>query len=139
MREVFGNFPLPSHNWAAAAARRGICIAQQDQEAFWRFHDLLLSTQSAITSESLATITAQFAASDRRLDSAKYEECMAGNHPDSRLNADLAACCLLDIHSSPVVFLNGRRYEGFPDEAALSNAIKLAVGESAEPAKEIDK
>jgi protein-disulfide isomerase len=100
---------------------------------------MLLAVQTGITAETAAGFGERFAASDRGLDSNSYRECMASTYPETRLQADLAAGSSLDVHSTPSVFLNGRRYGGFPDEAALARAIRLAEGAAIGPAKETEQ
>src|SRR5262249_28301594 len=59
-RIVFRNLPLPAHDWAATAARSGICIAQQSQQLFWRFHDMLFAKQKTLSAQSLGAATSRF-------------------------------------------------------------------------------
>jgi protein-disulfide isomerase len=52
---------------------------------------------------------------------------MASSYPEIRLERDLSIACALDVHSTPTVFINGRKYAGFRDQAAFRMAIKLAL------------
>lgn len=134
IRLVFRNLSLLVHDWATPAARAGVCISKQSPSAFWKFHDLLFSKQKSITAESLPATLSGFIASTPELQSDDYSECMASTFPQNRLDQDLAEARSFGIEATPTVFINGRRYIGFRDDAAFALAINLAT-----PAEEPSK
>jgi protein-disulfide isomerase len=133
VRLIFRNFPLPEHGWAMGAARAGICIAQQSSAAFWQFHDFVFARQQGLTEESLTSAIEGFVASVPDLNRDLYARCMATSYPQARLEQDLAEARSLDIHATPTLFINGRRYGGLRDDSAFKSAVDLAV--AAAPSK----
>jgi len=127
IRVVFRNLPLSVHEWAAPAARAGICIFQQSPASFWKFHDSVLSKQRAITANNLPATIADFLASAPELNKEAYSKCMASNLPQQNLDQDLAEAMSLKIDATPTIFINGRKYTGFRDDAAFALAINLAT------------
>ena len=126
-RLIFRNAPLPAHDWAMPAARAGICISDQDPGAFWKFHDYLFFKQRTISVASLSSTVADFLTETPEVNKEKYSNCIASSFPQNRLEQDMADVRSLDIHGTPVVYINGRRYEGFRDEASFLSAINLAA------------
>ena len=113
VREVFADALVAAHDWAKAAARSGLCIARQDNDAFWRFHDMLYSMQPVMSGEGLQSFVDQFTSSDRRLDATSYKGCMSSSYPEATLDAEMAESRTLDIHATPTIFVNGQKYAGF--------------------------
>ena len=127
IRIVFRNLPLPMHGWAAAAARAGICVFQQNPGAFWEFHDMLFAQQKTLSSENLESFIEQFVAGRSGLDLGLYASCAASGASGDRVEQDLSRARGYDIQSTPTVVVNGRRYTGFRDGAAFAAAIDAAT------------
>ncbi len=54
VRLYFKTFPLESlHPWAKAAAIASKCVAKQNADAFWTYHDWVFEHQAEITPETL--------------------------------------------------------------------------------------
>ncbi|MGA7574574.1 MAG: thioredoxin domain-containing protein [Terriglobales bacterium] len=113
MRLIFRNNPLPMHKWAKVAARTGICVARQSPDAFWKFQDFLFSKQKETTAENLGERVNDFLQTAPEVRSDKYLECMATPYPETRLDRDLEEASAYRIHSTPTLFINGRRHGGF--------------------------
>jgi protein-disulfide isomerase len=122
LRLIFRNSPLPMHKWAKAAARAGICVAQQSPDAFWQFQDFLFSKQKEITVDNLSDFVKQFLPVPA-VNREQYFECMATTYPENRLDMDLAEMRAYRIHSTPTLFLNGRRYGGFANAEEFAAAV----------------
>jgi protein-disulfide isomerase len=123
LRVIYRNSPLPMHPWAKEAARSGICVAQQSSEAFWRFQSFLFARQKETSADNLGVMIDRFLQTMPDAQRAKYTECMATPYPDARLQQDLAEVNAFHIHSTPTMFINGRRYRGFPNEEAFAAAV----------------
>jgi protein-disulfide isomerase len=127
IRAVFRNLPLPVHDWAMPAARAGACVSGQSSSAFWKFHDLLFSKQKSITVENLPAIIIGFIEGTPELQSDAYSKCIGSALPQIRLDQDLVEARSLSLDATPTIFINGRKYAGFRDDAAFALAINLAT------------
>ena len=127
VRVIFRNYPLPGHDWAAAAARAGICVARQDSASFWRFHGMLFSRQKSLSPELLPDAINEFIVTSPELHADEYANCMASSYPEERLRQDIAEARFNDVHGTPTAFINGRRYAGFRDPAGFVTAVGLAL------------
>ncbi len=137
IRLLFRNLPLAAHEWAAPAARTGVCIAQQSPAAFWRFHDRIFSQQKLMSPAQLVHTVEQFISGSPELSASDFAKCMASSYPAERVERDALEGRDLEIHGTPAVFINGRRYAGFRDEAAFAAAVGLALGSG--PAEEVSE
>jgi protein-disulfide isomerase len=136
LRVVFRNFPLDMHPWAEPAARAGICITRQSSEAFWRLHDTFYRDQKSTSLAGLDEMVKGFVQASPDLDAKEYDRCMSSDYPSGRLDQDLAAARVWQVHATPTVFINGRRYAGFANETALVAALEQAAKGAAAPEKE---
>jgi len=127
IRLVFRNLPLSVHAWATPAARAGVCIYNQDPSAFWRFHDFIFSEQRNITAETLSLTVSEFVARTPGIRTEDYSKCLSSALPQQRLDRDLANARSLAIQSTPTIFINGRKYAGFVNDAAFALAVDLAA------------
>jgi protein-disulfide isomerase len=123
-RLIVRNNPLPMHKWAGAAARAGICVAQQSPGLFWQFEDFLFAKQKEIASDNLGEHVQGFlhGVPEARIDS--YLECMATPYPEDRLEKDMQEARIYQVHSTPTVFINGRRYRGFANMGEFAAAVE---------------
>ncbi|MGB8132506.1 MAG: thioredoxin domain-containing protein [Candidatus Angelobacter sp.] len=126
VRVIFRNAPLSIHPWAKPAAEAGICISRQNPAAFWQFHDLLFSKQKAVTSQTLGAEIDGLIRGLPGVNRDEYAKCMASSYPNERLQQDLDLARSYNIHSTPTVFINGKRHGGFRDLAEFVSAVDLA-------------
>jgi protein-disulfide isomerase len=132
LRLVFRNNPLPMHKWAKDAARAGICVARQDSDVFWQFQDFLFAKQKETTSDNLDEHIKEFLQAVTGVSSNKYQECMASPYPQTRLNRDIDEASTYKIHSTPTLFINGRRHAGFGSVEEFAAVVDASVhGETA--------
>lgn len=112
VRVVFKDFPLEQlHPWARTAAIAGRCAYQQDPAAFWKMYDLIYDNQEIISAGNAWTKMMDYA-SQSRLDTDAFKTCMASPEAGEAVNASRANGQLLDVNSTPTVFVNGRRMVG---------------------------
>jgi protein-disulfide isomerase len=137
VRVIFRNNPLPMHKWAKPAALAGICIAQQSTDAFWRFQNLVFSKQKETTAENFGEQVSGFLKATPEVQSDKYIACMASPYPETRLEKDLGEGESYHIHSTPTVFINGRKYGGFANAEEFAAAVDANIhSETAKREKE---
>jgi protein-disulfide isomerase len=112
VRVVFKDFPLEQlHPWARTAAIAGRCAYQQDPSAFWKMYDLIYDNQEIISASNAWTKMLDYAGQSR-LDTDTFKTCMASPEAGEAINASRANGQLLDVNSTPTVFVNGRRMVG---------------------------
>jgi protein-disulfide isomerase len=122
VRLVYQNFPLPMHDWAAKAAAFADCVGRTSNDAFWKFIQGTYDAQSDITAanadEKLTAI-----ADAAGVKGADIAICAAKPDSQARVEASVTLGQALDVNSTPTIFINGRKINGFtalPDEAVQS-------------------
>ena len=112
VRVVFKDFPLEQlHPWARTAALAGRCAYQQEPTAFWKMYDLIYDNQEIISAANAWTKMMDYAGQSR-LDPDTFKTCMASPQAGDAVNASRANGQLLEVNSTPTVFVNGRRLVG---------------------------
>jgi protein-disulfide isomerase len=112
VRVIFKDFPLEQlHPWARTAAIAGRCAYQQDPGAFWKMYDLIYDNQEIISAANAWTKMMDYAGQSR-LDTDAFKTCMAGPEAGEAVSVSRANGQLLDVNSTPTVFVNGRRIVG---------------------------
>jgi len=112
LRLVFKDFPLEQlHPWARTAAIAGRCAYQQDPNAFWKMYDFIYDNQEIISAANAWTKMMEYAGQSG-LDADAFKACMSGPEAGAAVNASRANGQLLDVNSTPTVFVNGRRLVG---------------------------
>lgn len=129
VRVVFHHFPLDAscnsavdsslHPDACLAAVAAECAGEQGQ--FWAYHDLLFGNQKQLGRAFLLAYAERLG-----LDMPRFTACLAADAPRARVAADTHLGMELGVHSTPTVFLNGRRVAGALDAGGLANALVLA-------------
>jgi protein-disulfide isomerase len=126
VRVIFKDFPLEQiHPWARTAALAGRCAYQQDPKAFWRLYDLIYDNQDIISAENAWSKMADFA-SQSELNPDTFKACMASTEAGAAVDASRANGVLLEVNSTPTVFINGRRLVG-ADPQLLEQYIKYEL------------
>ena len=122
LRFVFRHLPLtdvhPHAQLAAEAAE-----AADRQGKFWEMHDMLMDHQSALTTKDLLKYAA-----DLGLDIAKFGADLRKHYGAARVAEDVDSADLATVSGTPTFFINGRRYYGAYDLAALQDAVRTAKG-----------
>jgi protein-disulfide isomerase len=137
VRVVFKDFPLEQiHPWARTAAIAGRCAYQQNPEAFWKMYDLIYDNQEIISAGNAWTKMMDYAGQSR-LDTDAFKGCMASPAAGDAINASRANGQLLEVNSTPTVFVNGRRMVG-ADEHLLQQYINYEL-DQLKPGKNAEK
>jgi protein-disulfide isomerase len=135
VRVVFKDFPIEQlHPWARTAAIAGRCAYQQDAKAFWKMYDLIYDNQEIISAANAWTKMMDYAGQSG-LDAEAFKSCMASPEAGAAVNASRANGQLLDVSSTPTIFVNGRRIVG-ADPHLLEQYInyELAQQKAGKPA-----
>jgi protein-disulfide isomerase len=109
---VFKDFPLEQvHPWARTGAIAGRCAYQQDPKAFWKMYDSLYDHQDLISAENAWTKMVDYAG-QAGLNVETFKSCMTSKEATAAVDASIANGKLLDVSSTPTLFVNGRRIVG---------------------------
>jgi protein-disulfide isomerase len=116
---VFRNFPLADvHPYALTAALAAEAAGSAGR--FWEMHDLLFTHQRRLRDVDLARYAAQLS-----LPPLSVIGDAAQPHGD-KVEADFASGVGSGVRGTPTLFLNGRRYLGPIEAAALRSAVNHA-------------
>ncbi len=112
VKVVFKDFPLETlHPWARTAALAARCAYTQDNKAFWKMYDLIYDNQDLISAANAYDKMLEFAG-QAGLNEAAFKACMTSPPAAQAIEASVANGNLLEVHSTPTVFVNGRRIVG---------------------------
>jgi protein-disulfide isomerase len=126
VRLVFKDFPLEQvHPWARTGALAGRCAYQQDPKAFWKMYDFLYDNQDLISAENAWDKVVDYAGR-AGLTVNTFKACMTSPEATSAVNASIANGKLLDVSSTPTLFVNGRRIVG-ADPRQLEQSLKYEI------------
>ncbi len=106
-RFVWQSFPLEMHNWAAKGAYYADCVAQQSNDAFWKFISSTYAQQSDITAENAdEKLTAIADASGVK--GSEVATCASTPVAKAHVDASIALGKSVDVTGTPTIFINGR-------------------------------
>jgi protein-disulfide isomerase len=109
---IFKDFPIDQvHPWARTAALAGRCSYQQDPKAFWKFYDFVYDKQDLISASNVYDKVLDFAGQNN-LNNDAFKACLAAPQAASEVDASVANANLLEVRSTPTLFVNGRRVVG---------------------------
>jgi protein-disulfide isomerase len=112
VRVVFKDFPLEQiHPWARTAALAGHCAYVQDPKAFWKMYDLIYDNQDVISAENAWNKMLEFAGT-AGANPDTLKACMSSPDAGAAVDASRANGQLLEVGSTPTIFINGRRVVG---------------------------
>jgi protein-disulfide isomerase len=112
VKVIFKDYPLDTiHPWARTAALAGRCAYQQDPKAFWKMYDSIYDNQDVISASNVYDKVTDFAAG-AGLNQEVFKACMSAPETTQAIDASIANGNLLEVRSTPTVFVNGRRIVG---------------------------
>jgi protein-disulfide isomerase len=115
---VFRHFPQPQrHPQAQRAAEAAEAAASQGK--FWNLHHLLFQRQNALENGFLVEY-----AIATRLEGMRFLRELSGHVHAAKVQADYDSALDSGVDQAPACFINGLRYQGTWDEAALREAIE---------------
>lgn len=119
IRIVFRNYPLPMHPWAKDAAEVAGCAALQSDDAFWKVHDYFFQNQATLTVANAKANGTGFALASAGVDQAQFQTCLDKKLAVGGVAQDTDLGNANGVHATPTLFINGTKYEGAKDAAAL--------------------
>lgn len=133
VRFIFKDFPIEQiHPWARTAALAGRCAYQQQPQSFWKMYDLLYDGQDLISASNAYDKVLDFAGQSG-LDKDAFKACLSSQAASLAVDASVANAKLVEVTSTPTVFVNGRRVVG-ADQRTIEQYIKYEL-EHSQPAK----
>ena len=125
LRIIFHQWPLLSHRWASEAARLTECVAQQQNSSFWKAHNFLFENQESITSSNLRSKLDGVVLGQPLISHDTYQACAASGskYTPPGLQEDNQLGSILEIVSTPTVFINTLRINGAPPFEQLETII----------------
>jgi protein-disulfide isomerase len=126
VRLVFKDFPLEQmHPWARTAALAGRCAYQQDPKAFWKVYDYLYDNQDLISASNAWDKAVDYAG-QAGLKTDVFKSCMTSPEATAAVDASIANGKLMEVNSTPTLFVNGRRIVG-ADSHQLEQVIQYEL------------
>ena len=129
---VYKNFPVDSHcnpkmkrkyhEYACEAAMMARCLGREGM--FWQYHDKLFENRMDINSQNLILWAKEFGLNDLQIDS-----CRISQEIKDAINRDLVVADNLGITGSPVIYVNGRKFEGGKKYNLLRSEIEKILNE----------
>lgn len=112
VRFVFKDFPLEQvHPWARTGALAGRCAYQQDPQTFWKMYDYMYDNQDVISAENAWDKMVDYAG-QAGLNKDTFKACMISPEAKLAVDASIENGKLLEVRSTPTLFVNGRRIVG---------------------------
>ena len=109
---VFKDYPIEQiHPWARTGALAGRCAYRQEPKAFWKMYDFLYDDQDLITAANAWDKAVDYAGRSG-LNQATFKACLASPEAAAAVDANVANGKLLEVNSTPTLFVNGRRMVG---------------------------
>lgn len=126
VRFAFKDFPLEQmHPWARTGALAGRCAYQQDPKAFWKMYDYLYGNQDLISAANAWDKSVDYAG-QAGLKTDEFKACMTSPEATAAVDANIANGKLLEVTSTPTLFVNGRRVVG-ADPNQLEQVIQYEL------------
>jgi protein-disulfide isomerase len=127
LRFVWHDYPLSFHEHARAAAIVAREVrAQKGDPGFWKFHDLLFSSDASLSDETLSKSAATL-----HLDSARLSAAQSDGRFDSVLAKDKALADDVGIRGTPAFVINGYYLSGAQPLKAFERIIRYALAHPA--------
>lgn len=133
LRFVWHDYPLSFHEHARPAsivAREA--RAQKGDAGFWKMHDLLFSSDAALTDETLTQH-----ASTLKLDPARLSAARSDGRFDGILEKDKAIADSAGIRGTPAFVINGYYLSGAQPLKAFKRVIRYALAHPAPTAPKV--
>jgi len=109
---VFQQFPLVQiHKWAMTAAMYGLCVARQNNDAYFKFIDTVYQHQDELQQQTEEQVTPKLKeyAGDSGVNADQVQHCTTDPAISADINKSLALGREMDITGTPTLFIGGRK------------------------------
>lgn len=117
VRVVYKQFPLDQHAQAQIAAEGS--LAAHAQGKFWQLHDKMYSDISDLSKERLLVYAKQIG-----VDVTKFQADLNSRKWEKEVNREREEGETFGVNSTPTFFINGKKYNGAWEVAALAPIIE---------------
>jgi protein-disulfide isomerase len=124
---IFKQYPLEIHNQAALAAAAALAAKKQDK--FWEMHDAMFANRHNLSREQLLVM-----AKGIGLDMAKFQADLDSPAIKKELEQDVRDGDDARVEGTPTLFINGQRYNGPLNAAALKVILDQQLKKAETPA-----
>jgi len=132
VRVIFEDFPIEAiHPWARTAAEASHCIGDQNAADFWDYHDWIFEHATEIKVDNVRAKILAWAA-DKKLDTAKLENCLDTHKEAALVTASETAGRALGVEQTPTSFSNGRQIPAALPWKDLDIVIQMELKRAAE-------
>jgi protein-disulfide isomerase len=119
---LYRHAPIPSHEYAADAARASQCAGEQGR--FEAYHDALFAHQKSIGQLSWTA----FADTAGVADGKAFESCMSRTGSEAAVDNDRSAARRLGVKATPTLLINDQLLVGSPSEEELVSMVEKKLG-----------
>ncbi len=119
-RLVFKQFPLDAHSQAGLAAEAA--LAAHGQGKFWSMHDKLYASFRDLSEEKINEL-----AKEAGLDLIRFTMDLKSGKYKSAVQKELDEGVKAGVQGTPTLFVNGKRYNGPVDTAALEEVLQAEL------------
>ncbi len=124
---IFKQYPLEIHNQAALAA--AAALAAKKQGKFWEMHDAMFANRHNLSREQLLVM-----AKGIGLDMTKFQADLDSPAIKKELEQDVKDGDDARVEGTPTLFINGQRYNGPLNAAALKTILDQQLKKAETPA-----
>jgi protein-disulfide isomerase len=114
---VIAHYPISTHRFAMKAAKASECAAVQGR--FREAHDVLLAQQDSFGLKLWSGFAADFNVPSIE----RFEQCLADTSNVEMIVRGLKMGDKLGLRGTPMVILNGLRFDAAPNEVVLRDLI----------------
>ena len=131
---VYKDFPLPMHPWAMRAAIDANCLGAQSVAGYWNVVDhvhehageLGGAEKSLAVANNALDVIVRDEGTKQKVDAAKLNACIV-KQDDAAIQASIKEGDGLGLNSTPVLYVNGEKFEGAYPNADLFRMIDEAL------------
>ena len=120
VRVQFRNYPLSFHPQAVLVHDAAMTAAREGH--FWQMVNYVFDHQESVGEQDLIAYAGRLG-----MDQAKFADALRANKYAPRIDADLADGFERGVRGSPVVFVNGKQFDGVPSLSALTTEVQAAL------------
>lgn len=108
---IFQQFPLPQHRWAMLAAKYALCVARQNNGAFWKFLDEVYTNQDSMQQMTEEQVTPKLEeyATGAGVNAKEVAQCTTDPKIAEQIFASEELGKEMGITGTPTVFIGGRK------------------------------
>ena len=127
----YKQFPLSFHKWAEEASIASLCVYDQSNEKFWKFHDAIFEKQGEIKVAN-AKKTLEELARGLGVDMKKYNECVKSEQAKRRVASDMKEGKSIGVSGTPTFVVDGFVISGGANIKAIRNAVDYRLSLNSE-------